>query len=215
MLPLPAISFFLEMEHNRYSIADYHEVYKYQDFTKTPWNVFYKVWEMSNMTTCFCIMAFVYGLFSLIDLVFYYLNISFPLDTLKLFRKNKRKRRALYCFAPFFLAFEWSFLFLVVALLTGYICLVLVWALLGAILNPSAYLAYAAAAGTFITYVNVKIVQLKELHKLGLSAIQEILLAKLKGFTDNIMKKILTKTGLSADMVNEGLEIAKNPNKLQ
>jgi len=33
---------------------------------------------------------------------------------------------------------------------------VLVWALLGAILNPTAYLAYAAAAGTFIVFVTVK-----------------------------------------------------------
>jgi len=42
-----------------------------------------------------------------------------------------------------------------------YIGLALVWAILGAVLNPTAYLAYAAAAGTFLAFVQLKISQLR------------------------------------------------------
>ncbi len=42
-------------------------------------------------------------------------------------------------------------------ILFAYIGLVLVWAILGAILNPTAYLAYSAAAGTFLAFVAIKV----------------------------------------------------------
>jgi len=45
-------------------------------------------------------------------------------------------------------------------ILLVFIALILIWAILGAILNPTAYMAYAAAAGTFIVFVQVKISQL-------------------------------------------------------
>ena len=40
-----------------------------------------------------------------------------------------------------------------VFILLGFIGLLLIWALLGAILNPTAYMAYAAAAGTLIVFI--------------------------------------------------------------
>jgi len=46
-------------------------------------------------------------------------------------------------------------------ILFAFIGLILIWALLGAILNPTAYMAYAAAAGTFIVFIQVKITQIQ------------------------------------------------------
>ena len=56
-------------------------------------------------------------------------------------------------------------------LLVGYICLVLCWCLLGAILNPDQFLPHAAAAGTFIVFSKSKY-------------------EKLKTFRDEVLKKI-------------------------
>lgn len=47
--------------------------------------------------------------------------------------------------------------------------------MLGAILNPTAYLYYAAAAGTFVTYVGVKYKQLKDLQRKGWGTIVKII----------------------------------------
>ncbi len=53
-------------------------------------------------------------------------------------------------------------------ILLAFIGLLLIWALLGAILNPTAYMAYAAAAGTLIVFIQVKITQLQEVFSMGI-----------------------------------------------
>ena len=61
-------------------------------------------------------------------------------------------------------AIEWIYLFFAIGFLVAYIFLVLEWSILGAILNPVAYLAYASSAATFLTFLAIKYAQLKELH---------------------------------------------------
>jgi len=50
----------------------------------------------------------------------------------------------------------WVYILIVLFISFYYVSLVLIWTILGAILNPTAYLAYAAASGTFIIFVNTK-----------------------------------------------------------
>ena len=75
---------------------------------------------------------------------------------------------------------QWIYIFIFVLLVFGYFGLVLVWSILGAILNPTAYLYYAAAAGTFITFVGVKYRQLLELQRKGFTTIMRIIEEKTK-----------------------------------
>lgn len=51
----------------------------------------------------------------------------------------------------------WIYVFLIIGMLAGYISLTLIWAILGAILNPTAYLYYASSALTLVGFVTIKI----------------------------------------------------------
>ena len=65
-------------------------------------------------------------------------------------------------------------------MLFGYVTIVMVWYLLGAIINPSAYLPYAAAACTFVTFCTAKFRQFKRLQTVGFEGIKRIMLKRLK-----------------------------------
>ena len=90
----------------------------------------------------------------------------------------------------------WFYIFLIIGILCGYIGLVLIWSVLGAILNPTAYLYYATSAFTFVTFVTVK--ELKEDR--GVEYLMEIIDRKLKDMTDFVLRRMLgTIEGFSED----------------
>ena len=60
-------------------------------------------------------------------------------------------------------------------MIVGYIALVLVWAVLGAILNPTAYLYYATAAFTLVTFLGAKTKELRKLQEKGFDNLLKIL----------------------------------------
>ena len=45
----------------------------------------------------------------------------------------------------------------------GYICLVALWMVLGAILNPNKFLPFAAAVGTFVLFIATKFKEVNDL----------------------------------------------------
>lgn len=55
----------------------------------------------------------------------------------------------------------WFYILLIIGILCGYVSLVLIWSVLGAILNPTAYLYYATSALTFVIFVTAKIRQFR------------------------------------------------------
>lgn len=78
-----------------------------------------------------------------------------------------------------------------------YITLVLVWALLGAILNPNHFLPYAAAASTLVTFVSAKIKQLKTLQSRSKEDLKEHIKKQAMGHMGNLMANMVKDTPLS------------------
>jgi hypothetical protein len=56
-----------------------------------------------------------------------------------------------------------------------YLSLVAVWLMLGAIINPDAFLPYATAAATFVTLVSKKMKDFKDLSDNGFKKLEEYL----------------------------------------
>lgn len=52
-----------------------------------------------------------------------------------------------------------------------FVTLALVWLLLGAIVNPTAFLPYATAAATFVTVISSKAAQFKEIATDGFETV--------------------------------------------
>jgi hypothetical protein len=76
----------------------------------------------------------------------------------KVFRRgeNKKKIGCAQYVQIFFRMIMWACVGLSLLFLSAYIALCMVWLLLGAIVNPSAFLPYATASATFITVISAK-----------------------------------------------------------
>ena len=209
---LPAIIvMFSQIMRAFYSTSAAQDILNYRDFLYMPWSVPHKLGSLRGYDIAVLIVSLVFIVLAFFELFFYYLTMAFPLRTLQYFvfmksRNQEEKEvktkglRTLEIIAKISHYILWIYMFIFVLLVFGYIGLVLVWSILGAILNPTAYLYYAAAAGTFITYVGVKYRQLLDLQRKGFTAIVRIIEAKTKGLIDQLLKKVISKTGVSEDM---------------
>ena len=104
-----------------------------------------------------------------------------------------------------------GFLLLLLAIIFGYLCLVLVWAILGAVLNPDKFLPYAAASATFITVTIAKYKQLWKMRKTIKRAVIEKVKAKFAATlkqigVDNETIDRLSKGDLSKESMMKALE---------
>ncbi len=99
--------------------------------------------------------------------------------------------------------------------MAGYIALVLIWAVLGAILNPTAYLYYATAAFTLVTFVTVKIKEYRKLQGKGIEYLMKVMGDKIKSIMDSVLKKMLLKSDIISkdmqDMIQQTYEFTKDP----
>ena len=185
---------FIELEISEYNIGDYRYSLKYEDLTLAPWNLQYKFQYLSGLSIAFFVFAGCYFFFGLIDLVIYYSYLQFPTATLKSLRNLHSGS-----LSKFFQTASWVYIWLVLSFVSMYATLVGVWSILGAILNPNAYLAYGAAVVTFVTFIFKKIQEFHETLFKGTEALQELLFSRLQGIYNDIMKKVLTNVGFSAD----------------
>ena len=109
----------------------------------------------------FCIGG-VFTIISIIDLFCYIGSMKFPICTLRIFAKigNESDKSTPMTCAKFFRglinAIEWIYIAIACGFILFYFGLLVQWTLLGAILNPTAYLIYATSAGTFVTFLSVK-----------------------------------------------------------
>ncbi len=190
---------FYELEFGRYHISDSRYRAHYEDIYNAPWLIFYKWDTFHPATWAFTIISLIYLFFSTIDIIFY--NILMPLHIASLASLVNVKR-------PIYLKIiqwiTWGYLFLAFITIIAYISLFLVWAILGAILNPTAYLCYASGAATFIAFLTMKINQFKDLYATGWAVIQKMIMDRVYLATSGIMKKILAKSGfMTADRAGE------------
>jgi hypothetical protein len=78
--------------------------------------------------------------------------------------KRKIKTVLVSAFLQLFHRLLVAFMCFYLACFVGYIALVLVWCILGAVLNPDVFLPYAAAAATLVTFATSKVRQLTKLR---------------------------------------------------
>ena len=194
-----------------YLTSPARDVLSYQDFVYTPWNIVGKIGTLRAYDLAIFIASVIYAFLALVELIVYYASMPFPLDTLKYFSDMKKEERSIQrgkgelkrarnVIVFISQIIQWFYIFFIIAFVLGYIGLVLVWSILGAILNPTAYLYYAAAAGTFITYVGVKYKQLQDMQRKGFSHIMQIIEVKVQGMIDQLLKRVISATGMSDDM---------------
>ena len=86
--------------------------------------------------------------------------------------------------------------FLFIAMSIGYVMLVAQWFVLGAVLNPTKMLPYAAAAGTLVGFVTTKAALLRSVRKDGMRSVVAVVQEEMKGA---LLKSDLSLMGVSMD----------------
>lgn len=75
------------------------------------------------------------------------------------------------------------------------ILMIIVWAILGAVMNPSIFLPYAAAAGTLLAVVGTKMSSVEGFHKKIKIKVDNLIKDKIEGNLKKSMEKYGNKLG--------------------
>ena len=117
--------------------------------------------------------------------------MEFPQD--KFFRKTRASEAAFM--QILFRRMMWVLVLISLWVLGSYIALAMVWMILGAVINPTAFLPYAAGASTFVTVITTKYNEFMNLAENGLKKVIEYI----KSLTQTELNDMLKKMGLSGD----------------
>ncbi len=152
LIALPiVITLFVQLEISDYAISDFKYYFHFEDLQYAPWNLYYKIGTLSSITIAIWIIAGIYALIGVIDLTVYYRYMTFTVDSF-----TAAQRKSLTLLSRILQGIEWVYICIIISLGVMYAALVGVWSILGAILNPNAYLAYGAAVMTFVTFATAK-----------------------------------------------------------
>jgi len=151
-----------------------------------------------------CLTAF-YFLVAFIELISYYAT-GYDNNGKYLIKRSKM-RVVLFVFF-----FGCLGIFLVVYSIV--IVLVIVWAILGAVMNPSIFLPYAAAAGTLMAVVGAKLANVEGFHKKIKIKVDNLIKEKIEGNLKKSMEKYGSKIGAKAGFGGGG-DNEDGPNALE
>ena len=84
----------------------------------------------------------------------------------------------------------WVLVLISFFILGGYVSLAAVWMMLGAIINPTAFLPYAAAAATFVTVVTTKYTEFMDIAENGLTKVIDFIKQMMEKELNGMLKKM-------------------------
>lgn len=101
--------------------------------------------------------------------------------------------------------FQWLLIFFFILIYGGYIGLVCIWLILGAIINPNTFLVYATSAITFITFTIAKYQEYKTFASDGYKKVQFLV----QNVFANQLKKIVGVIAAEAQSLSQPKDLAK------
>ncbi len=117
-------------------------------------------------------LALFFFCFNILDQIFYFCTSKFPEDFnfLNICKEADNKKSARRLIA----ILQWIIICFILLCYFSYIGTVVVWLILGAIINPDNFLVYASASLTFVTFIVSKYTFFKEIFRDGTKAIERL-----------------------------------------
>ena len=175
-----------ETQYEPFTLKTPGEIMIWNDMSKDPSYVFQRLFLSFSWNVTLIGVGILNSLIVFGHMLFYYTRLEVRNDKIlenmagtKLFR-----------------LVEWVLFTFFLAVVCGYIGVVIAWTLLGAIIDPNAFLPFATAAVTFVTFIFSKYHQLKSTCEEGKEAVKK----KLKNAIHDKINKVLGKIGQSIDI---------------
>ena len=124
----------------------------------------------------------------------YYRQLDFPFNGLA---ETTKKNGSIFIKVMRYV--HWIMILITLAIYFGYFGLFLIWAILGAIIDPNAFLPYASGAGTFLTFCTAKYNQFKKMFADGKKTLLTFLEGLFSGIFSEISKKLLVAINKAAE----------------
>ena len=185
-LPLIALVILNESQYEPWSLKNPHDLIVFHDIFRDPANLAVNLYTGFGWNQALAIMVSILVGISLLDLLLYYTIMEFPQD--KSFKKSEDQGETLLQKGARRL--QWTLVLIALSFYFGYIGLVLTWLLVGAFINPNAFLPFASAAITFVTFIITKYNSFKRLLMEGRGAVMEYLKVLFGDFFNKVMGKL-------------------------
>lgn len=185
-LPLVVVVILNESQYYQWSVKDPLNLIQAQDVIQDPGQLIINLYNCFTWNIFFVVLSTALLVISICDLMLYYAITDFPQDRAFKISDTQTKQSFWHRLSR---RIEWCLALLALAFYFGYIGLILTWMLLGAFINPNAFLPFASAAVTFVTLIVTKYKAFQELSRQGTKAVVE----KIKQIFDVFITKVLSR----------------------
>lgn len=205
-VPLLILVIVMESQYTPFSLKDPEILIVSEDFSRDIGVLLNKLFFTFGWNIAIVVIVCIFWVMSFLDIMLYYSVMSFPQD--KSFTKSEQQENAILRFSR---RLEWILITTALMFYFGYIGLILVWLLLGAIINPNAFLPFTSAAVTLVTFCKTKYTEFKNLSKDGTKKIMEFLDKMFGGVITKVINKISQSLDQAAGFVaNKGKALMKS-----
>ena len=201
-IPLLIIVILNESQYEPWSLKDPNNLIKVLDVLRDPANLVVNVFTGFPWNIVIMVGVCIMWLVCFLDLMLYYSVMTFPTD--KSFKESEAQNATRL--QRLSRKIEWILVFLSLAFYYGFIGVLLIWLLLGAFINPNAFLPFASAAVTFVAFVVTKYKSFKEISVQGKAAVITYLKQLFGGFINDVLDRLTV--GLEK-ITNAGLDKGK------
>ncbi|EWS74830.1 phage head-tail adaptor family protein, putative (macronuclear) [Tetrahymena thermophila SB210] len=181
--PFLILLIFIRMLQSNYSSVPIQRLIFSYDIIEEPTSIPYKLMSDTGIVIAFTIISLIFLGLSSLDLIHYYIFMTIPQE--RQFQ-NYNQSSNIRKYAS---KIMWVIILFVLYGVGVYLSLIGTWLILGAIINPNAFLPYATSAATFLTLVARKYQILKQILDQGVKLLTDYL----KGLAEKQFKDMLKK----------------------
>jgi len=188
-----------ESQYEPWSLKDPHSLIQFNDFIRDPAMLFRNLYDSFTWNIVLMVIVSILILVYLVSLFLYYAVMEFPQE--KVFTNYHTKPETF--FQKFNRLTEWGLVLLALAMYFGYLGVLLTWLLLGAFINPNAFLPFATAAITFVLFVVTKYRSLRSLNANGKASLSVYLNTLFGDSLNKLLERLTENVGSVARLATD------------
>lgn len=198
-VPLILLVMLNESQYEPWSLKNPTDLIQWSDFVRDPARLFHNLYDSFTWNIVIMVIVSILVVVYLVSLFLYYAVMEFPQE--KAF-KNYQDKPETFLQKSGRLT-EWGLVLLALGMYFGYLGVLLTWLLLGAFINPNAFLPFATAAVTFVLFVVSKYRSMRSLSANGKASLTMYLNTLFGGYINTLLERLTENAGSVAQLATD------------